>query len=382
MTRQLPWDRNALERTATKKKQTASTPRKAVTPIRSASRAAAVASPLEHSNRKPARSNGFLGGRSPSTSSPPEPLPETFMIDGLDNDDKYRMVEDELVTIAGQFTAHLHAAEYQRLKAQTRTQNAETIKTISRPVVGSLTELARKRQEELLRKKKQREALRRAKREAGRDDEESGDEMGVPWRGTSLQGLMHSPKKKEVPLMALTRAGSGARTSASSLFGGVVRSSQSKKPAASAMKSTLEDEATTEDESDDLGGPVKTPVKREIGHSRPARPAYPSEAFAKVQSPFINQQQTMPASSKRLPDTRAPPKSRGSLGTAATKPSSSTRATTKTPPGNHEDDEDEDDDLFTRFKNRRANSRPQRRAPEKKEKLDSKGTEDIIPSFI
>ncbi|KAJ0302483.1 hypothetical protein COL516b_007018 [Colletotrichum fioriniae] len=240
MTRQLPWDRNALERTATQKGKTASTPRRIATPNRAVSRATtAVASPLDHSNHKSARSNGFLR-------------------EGLENDDKYRMVEDELVTIAGHFTAHLHAAEYQRLKAQTRTQNAETIKTISRPVVGSLTELARKRQEELLRKKKQREALRRAKRDAGRDDEDTGDETSVPWRGTSLQGLMDSPKKKEVPLMALTRADSGAvRTSASGLFGGVVRSSQGKRSVAPAKRRTPADEAMTEDESDDLGGPVK-----------------------------------------------------------------------------------------------------------------------------
>ncbi|GJC94283.1 hypothetical protein ColKHC_03109 [Colletotrichum higginsianum] len=170
------------------------------------------------------------------------------MTEGLDNDDGYRMVEDELFTIAGQFTAHLHAAEYQRLKAQTRSQNAETIKNISRPVVGSLTELARKRQEELLRKKKQREALRRAKQEVGREDDESGDETGVPWRGTSLQGLMHSRKKQEVPLMALTRADLG--TKASSVFGGVVRS-QSQRPTTATRRD--EDDAETEDESDDLG---------------------------------------------------------------------------------------------------------------------------------
>ncbi len=36
------------------------------------------------------------------------------MIDGLEDDDKYRMVEDEFVATAGTFTAHLHAAEYQR----------------------------------------------------------------------------------------------------------------------------------------------------------------------------------------------------------------------------------------------------------------------------
>ncbi|KAK7447819.1 hypothetical protein CaCOL14_007543 [Colletotrichum acutatum] len=380
MTRQLPWDRNALERTSTPKKHTATTPRKTATPNRAVSRATtAAASPLDHSNQKPTRSNGFLGGRSPSTSPPPEPLPETLMVEGLENDDKYRMVEDELVTIAGHFTAHLHAAEYQRLKAQTRTQNAETIKTISRPVVGSLTELARKRQEELLRKKKQREALRRAKRDAGRDDEDIGDETSVPWRGTSLQGLMHSPKKKEVPLMALTRTDSGVRTSASGLFGGVVRSSQSRRPAVPAKRRTPVEEATTEDESDDLGGPVKAPVRRDVEHKRPA---YPSETIAKVQSRPSNQLRTTHSSSARQPDAKASLNGRGALGTVAPKPVSSARATTNTPPTNDEDDDDDDDDLFTRFKNRRANTRPQRRAPVKKERPDSKEAEDIIPSFI
>ncbi|KXH62278.1 hypothetical protein CSAL01_11713 [Colletotrichum salicis] len=380
MTRQLPWDRKALERTVSPKKQTASTPRSTATPNRALSRATtAAASPLDHSNHKPARSNGFLGCRSPSTSPPPEPLPETFMMEGLENDDKYRMVEDELVTIAGHFTAHLHAVEYQRLKAQTRTQNAETIKTISRPVVGSLTELARKRQEELLRKKKQREALRRAKRDAGRDDEDTGDETNVPWRGTSLQGLMHSPKKKEVPLMSLTRADSGVRTSASGLFGGVVRSSQSKRPSAPAKRSTPVDEDTTEDESDDLGGPVKGPASRDIDHKRPA---YPSKTIAKVHSRPSHQQRTMQPNSTRLPDTKASSNGRGPLGTATSKPISSTRAATNTPPTNDEEGDDDDDDLFTRLKNRRANARPQRRAPVKKEKPETKEAGDIIPSFI
>ncbi|KAJ3944518.1 uncharacterized protein N0V96_006053 [Colletotrichum fioriniae] len=302
------------------------------------------------------------------------------MVEGLENDDKYRMVEDELVTIAGHFTAHLHAAEYQRLKAQTRTQNAETIKTISRPVVGSLTELARKRQEELLRKKKQREALRRAKRDAGRDDEDTGDETSVPWRGTSLQGLMDSPKKKEVPLMALTRADSGAvRTSASGLFGGVVRSSQGKRSVAPAKRRTPADEAMTEDESDDLGGPVKARVRRDIEHTRPA---YPSKTMARVSNRPSHQQRTTHSSSTRISEARASTNGRGTLGAAAPKPISSARAATNTQPTNDEDDGDDDDDLFTRFKNRRANSRPQRRAPVKKEKPDPKEAGDIIPSFI
>jgi len=48
------------------------------------------------------------------------------MIDGLGHDDRYRMVEDEFAQTARTLTVHLHAAEYQRLKDATKSQNAET----------------------------------------------------------------------------------------------------------------------------------------------------------------------------------------------------------------------------------------------------------------
>ncbi|GJC78999.1 hypothetical protein ColLi_01837 [Colletotrichum liriopes] len=304
------------------------------------------------------------------------------MIEGLDNDDKYRMVEDELFTIAGQFTAHLHAVEYQRLKTQARTQNAETIKNISRPVVGSLTDLARKRQEELLRKKKQREALRQAKQEAGRDDDESGDETNVPWRGTSLQGLMHSPRKKEVPLMALTRADS--RTRASSLFGGVVKS-RSKRPAA-AMKLEENNDEETEDESEDLGGPSRVPVRRDAAGSRPAtgRLARSPTYIAAASSQPVPQQRRIPNTSTGTGETKPATCSGGPSTSMATRPVLSITAAKMTPAlGDDGEDDEEDDEIFTRFKKRRATSRPQRRGPEKKEeKPEPKESRDIIPSFI
>ncbi|KAK2044571.1 hypothetical protein LZ31DRAFT_279153 [Colletotrichum somersetense] len=301
------------------------------------------------------------------------------MIEGLDHDDRYRMVEDELFTVAGQFTAHLHAAEYQRLKAQTRSQNAEMIKNISRPVVGSLTELARKRQEELLRKKKQREALRQAKQEAGRGSDESGDETSIPWRGTSLQGLMHSLRKKEVPLMALTKTDSG--TKASSLFGGLVRS-QSKRPA-TAMKSHQYDEET-EDESDDLGGPSRLMAKREDARSRPApgRPAYSWRTGEEAPSRPVPQKSEMPDASLWMAETKPAIRRGGSPTPMSTRPAS-TKTTTTLEDNSKEDEDDDDDDLFTIFKKRRVTSRPQRREAEKKEeKPESRENRDIIPSFI
>ncbi|KZL79869.1 hypothetical protein CI238_02396 [Colletotrichum incanum] len=382
MTRRLPWDRDALERLPTPKKPaTATTPRKATVTKRATPKADGTLAPLESSSRKITRPNDFLGDRSPSTSPPPEPLPETFMIEGLDNDDKYRMVEDELFTIAGQFTAHLHAAQYQRLKAQARSQNAETIKNISRPVVGSLTDLARKRQEELLRKKKQREALRQAKQEAGRDGDESGDETSIPWRGTSLQGLMHSPRKKEVPLMALTRADSGMRSS--SLFGGVVKS-RSKKPAA-AMKRDENNDEETEDESEDLGGPSRLPARGDAVGSRPStgRPAHFPRYIAEALSQSVPQQRRILNTGTRTAETK-PATHRGGPPTAmATRPASSTTATKMPPALDDREDDEEDDDIFTRFKKRRATSRPQRRGSGKKEeKPEPKESRDIIPSFI
>ncbi|KAK1598183.1 uncharacterized protein LY79DRAFT_691125 [Colletotrichum navitas] len=302
MTRRLPWDRDTPEGLPTPKKPTsATTPRKPAIQHHATPKQSTTTASLGNSSRKTARSDGFLEDRSPSTSPPPEPLTETFMIEGLEHDDKYRMVEDELFTVAGQFTAHLHAAEYQRLKAQTRSQNAETIKNISRPVVGSLTELARKRQEELLRKKKQREALRQAKQEAGRDGDESGDETSIPWRGTSLQGLMHSPRKKEVPLMALTKT--DYRTKASSLFGGLVRS-QSKRPI-TAIKSDQDDEET-EDESDDLGRPSRFTAGMEDARARTTsrRPSHSLGTGAEAPSRSVLQKSKIPDASIRMAETK------------------------------------------------------------------------------
>ncbi|KAI5922572.1 hypothetical protein F4810DRAFT_711438 [Camillea tinctor] len=155
--------------------------------------------------------------RSASASPPPEPLQENFMIDGPDHDDRYRMVEDELLATAQQFTAHLHAAEYQRLKAASRSENAETIKTISRPVVGRMTDVVKKKQERKARLERQKLATRKALANNGRDDD-STDSEDSPWRA-SLHGLMESPRKKVASLDGLvkttvtTRAAAGFTSS-------------------------------------------------------------------------------------------------------------------------------------------------------------------------
>ncbi|RYP37062.1 hypothetical protein DL767_003125 [Monosporascus sp. MG133] len=148
--------------------------------------------------------------RSTSTSPPPEPLEETFMIEGLEADDRYRMVEDELLLIAQRFTAHLHAAEYQRLKEASKSQNAKTIKDISRPVIGPMTELAKRKQERKARAGRQ----RLARKKALADQDDTSSESDDHYRGNSLFGLMESPVKKVTRLDSLVAPSTATRAAA------------------------------------------------------------------------------------------------------------------------------------------------------------------------
>lgn len=54
------------------------------------------------------------------------------MIEGLDNDDAYVMVEDEFLAIAKQFTRHLHQAEYERRKREVERENNMGIADLNR----------------------------------------------------------------------------------------------------------------------------------------------------------------------------------------------------------------------------------------------------------
>jgi len=124
------------------------------------------------------------------------------MIEGVDHDDKYRMVEDEFLSVAGDFTRHLHAAEYQRLKNLARSQNAETIQNISRPVTGEMTDLVKRRHAALDTAARQRRGLASVLGKRPENDD---------LRATSLQGLMDSPRKKAAPI-SLTSFASAMRS--------------------------------------------------------------------------------------------------------------------------------------------------------------------------
>lgn len=129
------------------------------------------------------------------------------------------MVEDEFRAVAGIFTAHLHAAEYHRLKALAKTQNAETINSISRPVTGAMTDAVARRRGGIATAKRQSHGLRSAiapsngAQSPGTDgSEDDGEEL---WKGTSLQGLMKSPCRKAIPLSrVITTIPAGTRAAA------------------------------------------------------------------------------------------------------------------------------------------------------------------------
>lgn len=134
------------------------------------------------------------------------------MITGLQHDDRWRMVEDEFVAVAHKFTAHLHAAEYERLKEQAKDQNADAIRSLSRPVTGPMTDRVKRNQAVVALKKSQSSSIKRARSRVQDADEDDGDEL--PWAGTNLEGLMESPRKKRMSLAKIVTTSSDTRAAA------------------------------------------------------------------------------------------------------------------------------------------------------------------------
>ncbi|KAK4161555.1 hypothetical protein QBC43DRAFT_217393 [Cladorrhinum sp. PSN259] len=241
MPRQLPWKLNAAtgQKDGHPKKNSHASSRTATTV---SSRSPAPPHRRNERSTPPASKPN----RSPSTSPAPEPPKEEFMIDGVDHDDRYRMVEDEFLCVASQFTKHLHAAEYQRLKGLAKSENAETIRAISRPVTGEMTDLVRRRHAALDTASKQHKGIAMlAKRRASRSKDSDTDEEDLPRQpATYLQGLMDSPRKRVAPLKS---------------FSSLVRSSSFREPlfsitstTATTIKHEAPTESTSSSDSDDL----------------------------------------------------------------------------------------------------------------------------------
>ena len=147
------------------------------------------------------------------------------MREGLEHDDIYIMVEDEFNAIAKTFTPHLHHAEYVRLKNIAKNKNIEDILSVVRPV-DSITlmraDTKRRRIQEAKASKQKAELDRVGARAASKrpnttSSDESEDEsqaIDEPWIGTTLQGLMNSPSRKQTSLTGLQSVKSYTRAAA------------------------------------------------------------------------------------------------------------------------------------------------------------------------
>lgn len=256
------------------------------------------------------------------------------------------MVEDELLGVAQNFTAHLHRAEYHRLKSLAKTQNAAAIREIERPVVGTPSRITKQRGEALKRVSKQRNLLGNGH---GRD---------LPWMGTSLQGLMESPRKEARVIRSLPQAAAGTRAAAG--FG-------STSTGLPAQRSRTEESSAKERQRgparDDTRPQPRSTLQRTVDvRSRP--PTSIGSSSSKVAAPVPSSTPSRPScSSSRL--TYSTPKS-----------------APKEEVGNEESEDDDDDDIFGIQKRRMRREKSRENIRKSAEKPARKPSPDNIPSFL
>jgi hypothetical protein len=185
------------------------------------------------------------------------------MRDGLENDDKYRMVEDEFLTVAQKFTVHLHAAEYKRQQAQVKVRNADAIRSISRPVTTKMPEQTKRKVEAVERSLAQRKALEALAGNNSKDSEESDSEL--PYVGTALHSFMDTPRKKAVSLLRTgsismgTRAAAGFKQRLTQTSSPARPSGVKKEQTADKVSVKMEESETESDADEDLDLPIAPP---------------------------------------------------------------------------------------------------------------------------
>lgn len=288
------------------------------------------------------------------------------MIEGLEHDDLYRMVEDEFLSTAQQFTAHLHAGEYHRLKTASKSQNADAIRDISRPVVGRMTDLVKIKQERKARREKQRLATSKAMANKGRSgDRNEGED---DWQSASLYGLMESPRKEAERLdnltnvMTTTRAAAGFDgTKARRLFPTTPRQSVEKPSGSkSTTKANLDDATETEDDEEDEDDDLDVSSRK-----------LPAKPIGRAPLPQPGQDQIIVKDSQALrhPEKMAH-RHRHEKESKATRQANSS--------------DDSGDDFLSRLKRRqedRRRNREQRKQAARKFQ-PAKATGDTIPGFL
>lgn len=117
------------------------------------------------------------------------------MVEGIQHDDGWVMVEDEFYAVAQAFTQHLHHAEYLRRRKEVKAEHAAGMKEIERPTDNRTplpNEVERKREAEALRERQKAGLAQIGDAGVDEKDEDEDDER---WAGTQLHNLMTSPRK-------------------------------------------------------------------------------------------------------------------------------------------------------------------------------------------
>ena len=236
------------------------------------------------------------------------------MLEGLDADDGYIMVEDEFYATAKTFTQHLHHAEYQRLKNSAKMKSASAMSNIMRATdsITAMREETKKKKEAELKAMKHKAALEKIKALGGSKrlrtgDSDSNSESDLettknddPWVGTNLQSLMVNPSKNGTSLTGLDRIKSSTRAAAgyskpdhqpnrtSKPLGlAAPRAIPSKRAAPEQSEQEDDDEATASEDDDDLDAPVlyrkaQTTVQSKLPASHPQREPTPHTSAKQV----------------------------------------------------------------------------------------------------
>lgn len=162
------------------------------------------------------------------SSSPPPPgppLPELDpMIEGLDGDDVYMMVEDEFYATAQTFTAHLHHAAYKRLmkEAREKKRRLPAVPEMEMQIPDDATRGVRDRLARRALEDRQRSGVKALVGGLLSSDPEDVEELDLelqkeegrvndPWAGTSLAPLMRYESNERVSLKGLERISGATR---------------------------------------------------------------------------------------------------------------------------------------------------------------------------
>lgn len=224
------------------------------------------------------------------------------MIEGFRNDDRYRLVEDEFLDVAKDFTQHLHAAEYLRLKKAAKTHNAETINNIARPVSIAMPDQTRRKVESVARAKKQASAVADLKRKKALENDDSEvEDAPDPWLGTALHGLMEEIRAPTTTITDLTET--AIKSKAAAGFKGPeqdpwvdygfedanVVDEPALPPVRQSISAVSQDDVETEDDDDDLDA-VPATTRKLVSRLRSSPPV--PDPKPRYQAPSRQQSRT------------------------------------------------------------------------------------------